>query len=739
MSKSRHRRDDDEFDFADSDDDFEPQRGWFRRFVRKTWKPVLGAGVIGIIAVGVLIGVAYAKTPIPGAQAIAKRQATLYTYRDGTPMFQAGMNRQSVKLDQVPKTLQHAVLAAEDREFYNEPGVSFRGMMRAVYSTITGKQVQGGSTITQEFARNYYDTLSQERSVSRKFKEVMVATKLNNKYPKDWVLTQYLNTILYGRNAFGIQAASKAYFGKDVSKLDTGQSAYLAAIIQSPESLPKNPGAMKYRWNYVLDGMVKKGWLTPDARTKVRFPHVISEKKNEAGLTGQKGYLYFEAKRELIQELQQRGLGGADRLAHGGLKVQTTFSKKDVAEMASAVRKTIRPMRKTGVEAGMASVDPSTGEVIASYGGPGYQYNQFDHAFQSTAQAGSSFKPYVLATALKQNIGLKTLVDGSSPRRFPGLAAPVHNDEGDGKMGAINLVKATAQSVNTAYVQLAVEADPQNVVKTAEDTGIPKSSFPSGLQIGPNIALGTAAVRPVDQAGAYATFANRGQHITPHVIRKVTTFDNSPLIDNTKDIKPTEAFSSGVADDATFAMQHVVTEGTARSALLGFGRPVAGKTGTTDQNKAAWFSGYTPQMSTAVGLWRTSKDGKKALSLRNLPGYSQVYGGTIPAKIWRDYMTQAMEGKEVKSFPPPQYVGDTKLFATPPPRPTHTARPTQTPTAHPTRTRTSMPHSPPPTLPTGGPTGPTMGPTPSDRPTGNCGPMNPICNNGGQGRGNGKD
>lgn len=735
MSKSRHRRDD-EFDF--DDDEVEPRRGWFRRVVRKTWKPVVGTCVIGVIAIGVLIGVAYAKTPIPGAQTLAKRQAILYTYRDGTPMFQAGMNRQSVSLKQVPKSVQHAVLAAEDRDFYSEPGISPRGIMRAIYSTITGKQVQGGSTITQEFARNYYDTLSQERSVSRKAKEIMVAIKLNNRYPKDWVLEQYLNTILYGRDSWGVQAAAKAYFGKDISKVSVGEAAYLGAVIQNPETLPKDHGAMTYRWNYVLDGMVKKGWLTPEQRAKVHFPHVISEKKNQAGLSGQRGYLYFEAKRELVQELQQRGLGGAERMAHGGLKVQTTFSKKDVAEMADAVRKTIRPMRKLGVQAGMASVDPSTGEVIASYGGPGYQYNQFDHAFQSTAQAGSSFKPYVLASALKQGIGLKTLVDGSSPQNFPGLGAPVHNDEGDGKMGAINLVKATALSVNTAYVQLAVKADPQNVVQTAEQTGIPKSSFPPGLKIGPNIALGTAAVRPVDQAGAYATFANRGQHITPHVIRKVTTFDGTPLIDNTKDMKPTEAFSSGVADDATYAMEHVVSEGTARTALAGFGRPVAGKTGTTDQNKAAWFSGYTPQMSTAVGLWRSSKDGKKSLSLRNLPGYSQVYGGTIPAKIWRDYMTLAMQGKEVKDFPPPQYVGDTKLFATPAPTPTHTARPTESPTARPRPTqRHTHTSEPSPTMPTGGP--PTVGPTePTGRPTGHCGQFDPICNNG-QGQGGNGD
>lgn len=731
MSRSRHRRDDDDFDFPD-DEDVEPRGGWFRRVVRKTWKPALGVIVIGGAALGVLVGVAYAKTPIPGAQTLAKRQAILYTYRDGTPMFQAGMNRESVKLDQVPKSLQHAVLAAEDREFYNEPGVSPKGFVRAVYSTLSGQQVQGGSTITQQFARNYYDTLSQQRTVTRKFKEIMVSIKLDNRYSKNWVLDQYLNTILFGRDSWGVQAASKAYFGKDVSHLNVGESAYLAAIIQSPESLPSHPTALKSRWHYVLDGMVEKGWLTPQQRAKARFPKVKKEEKNAPQLKGQRGYQYFEAKRELISELKKRGLGGAERVSHGGLKVTTTFSRKDVAAMAKAVREVVRPLRKSGVQAGVASVDPQTGEVIASYGGPGYQHNQFDHAFQSTAQAGSSFKPYVLASALKQGIGLRTMVDGSSPQTFPGLSAPIHNDEGDGQMGAINLVKATALSVNTAYVQLAIKAGPQNVVQTAEDTGIPKSSFPKGLQIGPNIALGTAAVRPVDQAGAYATFANRGQHITPHVIRKVTTFDNQPVIDNTKDMKPTQAFKSGVADDATYAMEHVVTGGTARTALAGFGRPVAGKTGTTDKNRAAWFSGYTPQLSTAVGLWRSSKDGKRSLSLRDLPGYSQVYGGTIPAKIWRLYMAKALEGKPVKDFPPPQYVGDRKLYATPEPTHTPTRRPTHTPTMRPTRTPTQRPTIRP-TRPTIGP--PTIGPThsdqptpPSGRPTGGC--DWPVCNNG---------
>lgn len=391
----------------------------------------------------------------------------------------------------------------------------------------------------------------------------------------------------------------------------------------------------------------------------------------------------------------------------------------------------------------MASVDPRTGEVIASYGGIGYRKNQFDHAFQGSAQAGSSFKPYVLATALKQGYGLGTTLDGRSPVSFDskGNICPksrsncytVHNDSGE-NLGVIPLLTATSKSINTAYVELGLKVGLPNVIKTAEDMGVPaKQLEPFKDQAG--LALGQSSLRPIDQAAGYATFANHGTYIKPHVVRKVTTFDGTKLIDRTdgKNVPQNNAFNSDVSADATYAMQQVVKNGTASNVMGGWGRPAAGKTGTTDKNKAVWFSGYVPQRATAVGMWRTGKDGKSK-SLRGIGGYSQIYGGTLPAKIWRGYMTKAMQGKPIKQFPPPAHVGDTKKVATPPPEPTHTAAPTPTrtqrsPTPDPTPTRT---HQPEPTRePSTEP--PTHASPPPSIPQETCYPGDPSCDSSGGG------
>lgn len=736
MSNTSHRK-------TDPPDEDRPEGGPVRRFVRKAWKPVLGVIVLGVVAIGVAIGVAYAKLSIPDARAAAKAQATIYYYADGkTPLYKQGTNRESVQLDQVPGFMQHAVLAAEDRNFYHEPGISVRGIMRAVWSTATGQQVQGGSTITQEFARNYYNTLSQQRTVSRKVKEILISVKLGKKESKGWILDQYLNTIPWGRSAHGIQAASKTYFHRNVAHLNRSQAVYLAAIIQLPNYYPAHHAALKSRMNYVKQSMVQEGWLTQAQAAKIHVPHTYKYAPEQSKLHGEARYLYFAAENEAKHTLKHKGLGD-HRLDQGGLKIVTTFNRHDVKAMGKAVKDVLGPgYRKQGIRAGVASVEPSTGAIRAIYGGHkthvkvhGKRQLQYvNDAMGEGPQIGSSFKPYTLATALSQGIGLNSRISGHSPMCFhegetklgrcrPGDTDKVTNDSGEEPGDAITLTQATQQSINTAYVGLCLKVGGmQSIAPVEKAVGFPPKAVNRDEHNHCRATLGTISLAPLYQASGYATFANGGEHMQSHTIKTISTFGGQKLVDNTHE-RPKQAFSSDVAADATYAMQQVVKPGgTAGTVLGGFGRPIAGKTGTTDKNMSAWFVGFAPQLSTSVGLWRVEPHGPgkgvKRISLNGITagGGGQIYGGTLPAKIWNEYMHHALENLPAKDFPPPAHVGSPHLWSKPTPSRSETPTPTRShtsPTEHPTPTGPEPPtHSASPTTPVPpttepGPTGPT--------------------------------
>jgi membrane peptidoglycan carboxypeptidase len=320
--------------------------------------------------------------------------------------------------------------------------------------------------------------------------------------------------------------------------------------------------------------------------------------------------------------------------------------------------------------------------VWAAYGGPGFQHQQFDDSYQAEIQPGSSFKPYVLATALEQGYGLKSLVNGNSPQKIQGVK---FTNDSNSEQGVFDFVKMTAQSINTAYVWLGTKVGLDNVIKTAVDSGIPKSSVGMNTTV-LSLPLGPNLVSPIDQASGYATFANNGSHIETHVIKSIYGPENGKPFAKAVKIrkwKTTRAFSPEVASDATYAMRAVVTSGTGRRAALPGGRPVAGKTGTSSSNKSAWFAGFTPQLSTSVAMWRQTKKGLG--SLQGIGGYSQIYGGTVPADTFSRFMTKALEGKDIKPFESPAYGGTTQKWATPKatPTPTLTPTPENTPTCTP--------------------------------------------------------
>lgn len=710
----------------------EGKEGW-RRYI-PSWKVVAGAFGLGTLGMFALVAVAYGMTPVPAAgTADAEEEAAIFYYSDGSEIARLGTTRVSVPINKVPPVVRTAVLSAENREFYSEAGVSPTGIARALYNNVTGGSTQGGSGITQQLAKKYY--LTDERTLTRKSKELFIALKLEQQKSKEEILQLYLNTIYFGRGAKGIEAAARAYFckppvpkdkicgpgkGKTARDLEADEGALLAALIQAPSQYePTGPLAQRqatlarYRW--VLDGMVQMGKLDAASaeKYKLRFPKTLSKPSQANVYGGQRGYMIEAAKREL----ERKGIP-EETVLKQGLRVYTTFNKSMMAQATQAATRTIPAVSPTNpknkrIQVGLVSVEPGTGKVRALYGGKDFLKDQVDNALTDKVQPGSSFKPIVLAAALDKGISLKSLVEGGSPRWFsndgtisrqeqPGQLR-IKNDS-NGQYGVIDLVKATQNSVNTAYVQLGFKADLGHVTDIAEKAGIPKETF-KGYSGKAGLSLGIAEERAIDQASAFATFANRGQYVEPRVVEKVLDQRRNEF--KRLEYEKNNAFSAGVAADATFAMQQVVKAGTGRAAALP-DRPVAGKTGTTDQNKAAWFVGFTPQLSTAVTIFDV-----KAKPMI-IPGQGPVYGGTFSAKIWRAYMAQAMQNKEVEQFPTPQFVGSLQRFATP--------RPTPTPTQQDPR-RQCRPGDPgfPFCPPNGQPT-----PGPTQQPT--CPVFNPDCN-----------
>jgi membrane peptidoglycan carboxypeptidase len=669
---------------------------WLRRATY-----VLAALILLPVAAFVVV---YLMTPIPSsAQPDAVKEASVFYYDDGGVLLRTGTNRQPVPLSKVPKQVRDAVISAENRSFYSDPGVSFKGTARAFWATATGGSMQGGSTITQQMVRNYYSGLSQQRTASRKLKEIMIALKVGREKDKDWILQQYLNTIYFGRGAYSIQSAAQAYYGKDVQNLTPAEGAYLAAAIQVPTyagDLSMN-GAQQYmqaRWKYVVDGMVQMKSITPQQASAMRFP-VPNKPKSKNTYGGQKGYMY-----QMVEaELKRMGYT-QDQIDKGGLKVRTTFDKDLMDDAKKAVESNMPSGVSKKVMAGLVSIDPSTGEINAFYGGKDYLDRQLNAAADAKVQPGSGFKPYALAAALDDGMSLDDYVDGGNMQTFDG-SKPIHNDN-DEDFGMVNLVTATQESINTAYINIAQKIGNDKVMAMAEKLGIPESQLTAnGANTAVTFPLGVIDVSVEQQAAAYAAFASEGVYHTPHVIRWVTDRDGE------KRVVPTDGkqvFSKQVARDATYAMQKVVDAGTGYKASLP-DRNAAGKTGTTSSGKQIWFNGFIPQLATSVAVFRTDN---KPLSL---PGYS-AYGGDLPATIWHDYLVKADADMPVRSFGDPSvYVGGGGRGL-----PTYTAPVPTRPRPNLPRPRTSVPvpPSPPSHFPTQLPTHqPTEGP-PTGQPTG---------------------
>ena len=686
-----------------------------------SWKRRLGIGAGGLLGLLLLVfGVAYLATDVPPANAASVNEATVITYADGGEIGRIGQqNRERVSLDKVPDPVQKAVLAAEDRGFYTEPGISPRGILRALFTNVRGggEIQQGGSTITQQYAKNAY--LTQNRTYTRKVKEAFIALKLSQKLEKDEILERYLNTIYFGRGASGIQVASRTYFNRSVDQLTLAQGAVLAATIRSPASYDptRHPERAKDRFEYVLDGMVKKGWLTAEEKAAVQYPTVLKPGQGKAAQAndrkGPKGYVLDQVE----EELARNGFS-EDRLAQGGFTVRTTLRRKAQEAAVRAVQEAVpNSVAQDKPVGALVSIHPRNGEVWAYYGGS--QGNaSTDYASGEIRQPGSSFKPYVLATALEQGTGLGTRYNGRSPQELCGVE--IENDEGDPPLGRVDLVKGLALSVNTVYFKLACDVGPKKVAELAKRAGISedrKLAEEDG-DVAAGIGLGIYEVSVLEQAKGYATFAAGGQNHEAHFVKTVSL--EGDVVYEAKE-KKERAFDEDIAADATYAMRQVVEDGTGTRAKID-GRPTAGKTGTTQENVDAWFCGFTPQLATAVWVGRPDRKPLRGV----LGSETGVYGGTIPARIFKQYMQTTLEGYDqpVEEFPKRANVGKnadtsdsdgsnggTRTFA---PRPSGepSSAPSFSPAPQPSFEPPPPSQEPPPSEPSPEPPPPTQEPPP---------------------------
>ncbi|SDK02502.1 transglycosylase domain-containing protein [Nonomuraea jiangxiensis] len=670
-------------------------RGGWRRFV-PGWKIVVAGFVVLAAGMFGMVMVAYANTPVPTAtQSEALAQASTLYYRDKSPITKLGMKRELLdNISQISDSVKDGAIAIENDTFYEDSGISISGIFRSAWMTLSGQQLQGASTITQQMARAYYDGLSQEVSVKRKVMEIFVAVKLDDTMSKDDILLTYFNTINFGR-AYGIEAAAKAYFGPKVTaaKLTPEQGAYLAARIQQPNWEPDAPG-LKSRFNDVVNAMArvfpeKYGNLPKTAK----FPKTVPPSKNEE-YGGLKGYMVTE----VLRELKDRGLT-EDEIRTGGYDIYTTFDKKLMKAAATAMTSTMAKMDKE-FHGGLAAVDPKTGRVLATFGGTNYLNDPWNEPFDSKKQAASAFKPYVLAAWLQSGYSLKSFVPGNEtvPKKLPGQAdGGFKNSHNVGP--AVDVIKATADSVNTAYVSMAYALpgkidDVKNLVEAA---GFNQERMEKDVEEHHyQFAIGSAPVTPVEQAAGYSIFANAGEYRKYHVVREVK-LDGKVAYPELNPVK--RVITPEAAADSTVAMEAVLKSGTAAGQGLG-NRPAAGKTGTNNDENGAWFVGYTPQISTAVGFYREecrTKSGKVVPPIHSNcpetpggkphPKYNQqnpytrpfevslgFEGAGPPTEAWRKFMLLAHEGLPIEQFPTRADYGVAENIV-PSPTPTPTVTP----------------------------------------------------------------
>lgn len=598
------------------------------------------AGVLLLVASAAVAGVValfsgwLADLPNPDAPgAFDVAQATRIYSADGKLLARLYLeNRDVIPISQMSSNLVDAVIAVEDERFYQHHGVDPVGIARAVIVNLTNRfGAEGASTITQQYVRNTILMDEQfDATLARKVREAYLAIELEKRYSKNQILEMYLNAIYFGEGAYGAQAASRTYFAKPADKLTLAQAALLAGLPQSPSRLDPyhNPKDATRRRNEVLLNMHENGYITQQEMKEAQAEKVVL-KRQKAPDDGIYYAPYFVAHvKKVLQEEFSKGT-----VFKGGLKVYTSLDTRMQAQAEASVK---RKLGNSGPECALVSIDPRNGYVKALVGGRSYRKNKFNLATQGRRQPGSSFKTFVLVTALQKGMSPSYMIDSSSPAviAWKPKAWVVGNSEGSGR-GMMSLSSATHASVNTVFARVAKEIGIKNVVKTANKMGID-----THLPDYPSVALGAANVSPMEMASAYGTLATGGIHHGPVVITKV--LNNAGDAIYVAKTKGKRVLKPEIASAATEVLKGVISNGTATRAQIG--RPAAGKTGTSQNYRDVWFVGYTPQLVTSVWVgYRTERtifvDGAHA------------FGGTVCAPIWADFMRKALRGVPKKDFP----------------------------------------------------------------------------------------
>ncbi|MCQ9181691.1 penicillin-binding protein [Streptomyces sp. IBSBF 2953] len=641
-----------------------PGRTDWRRWI-PSWRQWLGGVLASIGLSSMLLVVAYAATDIPdNLNSYATQQDNVYFWADGTPMARTGwVQRQAMPLKDIPEDVRWAVLAAENASFYSDPGISFKGISRALFRTIGQGDTQGGSTITQQYVKNVY--LNQNQTVSRKFTEAMIALKLDNQMSKDDILEGYLNTSWFGRGTYGIQRAAQAYYGKDVSELNASEAAFLASLLKGaglydPTLGPANRARAVERWSWTLDRMVDIGKLSKAERAKyTKFPEPL--KSNPLYDTGeQSDYLV-----ELASQYAKKAGNISDKdYDLGGYQIYTTFDKNRETQLTDAVtkarKKALRDDPKNAKDAhfGASSV-ASDGRILAVYGGPDHRTQGYNESNATTVPAGSAFQPFVYAAGLEHGIHKtrdgdpekvtgQTLYDGDNavPVTTPegpywdrsGKKAAAKNDGGR-SYGRISLHRALELSVNTPFMQLGMDTGLDLVRSTAERSGLLPSSF--GAQV-PALSTGSATPSAIRMASGYSTFAAGGRHTEPYSVRLITKNGTkvaleTPTASRAFGAEAAEEVNSALADSFRTAHPDDVPASRTQAARAGSLGQVTGKAGTTQNDTAAWYVGTAKTVSTAVVVYRI--DLGKSLEPLPLKGIAGTTDDSVPYGIWSGAMS----------------------------------------------------------------------------------------------------
>ena len=697
---------------------------WWRHW---TFRKALGValGIIGgfIILAAILIVVAYEQTPVPTAAMAATGYAQSVVYSgNGTLIGRFGTtNRQELTYSQLEQSpgLIKAVLAAEDRNFWTEGGISPTGILRAAYADVTGSNgsLQGGSTITQEFVRQYYQGIGTQQTLSRKIKEIFVAMKVAKEKSKQWILTNYLNTIYLGDGAYGVQAAAETYFGKPVNELSVPQDAVIAAMIQQPSTypLPQYRAQLEARWHYVLNGMVQTGALSAAQAATMKFPAIKDYVPQTVGNDVWDPYVLNMVYNELIDVYHF----SQSQIYNGGYVIKTTINDADMKALYQDVQQNEVQMANDGgplksyMHVGAVLEDPASGAIQAVYPGPGYPGSRYvnadgvthtmtakeckvldcevNMAVYNREQVGSSFKPYILATAVKQNMNVQTsTLDGfndlcippdTQPSTYPvtGQVDPVNGTVGclssgiPGSYGVSNDDAAEngsytpqngmAQSINTAYTDLWHKVGGAPVLDMAQSMGVNVNVGASGLDgmvHEAGVALGQASLTVAEQATMLATIDDGGVYHAAHVISSITRSGISTPIKVASALvfSPNPTLNAEEASQVQYAMSKTTVDGTATAAAMTDGREIIGKTGTTNTAQSAFFIGAIQQEALAVGIFTNNQTGKGSQTLNGLGGQSQGgFGGTWPATIWHTYAENMFLPLPVQQFQTPVFTG----------------------------------------------------------------------------------